>query len=52
VLGQLGPEAVTLGAATLPVERFLDGFPVMAAATARAGAVAAGSGWRSRVNTR
>lgn len=28
VLGQLGPEAVTLGAATLPVERFLDGFPV------------------------
>jgi predicted NBD/HSP70 family sugar kinase len=32
VLGQLGPEAVTLGAATLPMERFLDGFPVRAAA--------------------
>jgi predicted NBD/HSP70 family sugar kinase len=30
-LGQLGPEAVTLGAATLPMERFLDGFPVRAA---------------------
>ena len=25
-LGRLGPEAVTLGAATLPVERFLNGF--------------------------
>jgi len=25
-LGQLGPEAVALGAATLPVERFLNGF--------------------------
>ncbi|HEX3516367.1 MAG TPA: ROK family transcriptional regulator [Trebonia sp.] len=37
VLGQLGPEAVTLGAATLPMERFLDGIPVRAA-TARAGA--------------
>src|SRR3984957_12057357 len=34
VLGQLGPEAVTLGAATLPMERFLDGIPVRAA-TAR-----------------
>jgi predicted NBD/HSP70 family sugar kinase len=32
VLGQLGPEAVTLGAATLPMERFLEGFPVTAAA--------------------
>jgi hypothetical protein len=32
VLGQLGPEAVTLGAATLPMERFLDGFPVTATA--------------------
>ncbi|MCW2935509.1 MAG: transcriptional repressor of the xylose operon [Actinomycetia bacterium] len=31
VLSQLGPEAVTLGAATLPVERFLDGVPVTAA---------------------
>jgi predicted NBD/HSP70 family sugar kinase len=37
VLGQLGPEAVTLGAATLPMERFLDGIPVRAA-TARAAA--------------
>jgi predicted NBD/HSP70 family sugar kinase len=37
VLGQLGPEAVTLGAATLPLERFLDGAPVRAA-TARAAA--------------
>jgi predicted NBD/HSP70 family sugar kinase len=37
VLGLLGPEAVTLGAATLPVQRFLDGLPVRAA-TARAAA--------------
>jgi predicted NBD/HSP70 family sugar kinase len=37
VLGQLGPEAVTLGAATLAMERFLDGSPVRAA-TARAAA--------------
>lgn len=51
VLGQLGPEAVTLGAATLPMERFLDGFPVTTA-TARASPVAPGFGWRSRVNTR
>jgi predicted NBD/HSP70 family sugar kinase len=38
VLGQLGPEAVTLGAATLPVGRFLDGVPVKAA-TAREAAL-------------
>jgi predicted NBD/HSP70 family sugar kinase len=50
VLGQLGPEAVTLGAATLPMERFLDGFPVTAA-TARGGAPAGSLDWRSRVNT-
>ena len=47
VLGQLGPEAVTLGAATLPMERFLDGFPVTAGA-ARAGSLAASPGRRSR----
>jgi predicted NBD/HSP70 family sugar kinase len=32
VLGLLGPEAMTLGAATLPVQRFLDGLPVKSAA--------------------
>jgi predicted NBD/HSP70 family sugar kinase len=26
-LGRLGPEALTLGAATLPMERFLNGYP-------------------------
>jgi predicted NBD/HSP70 family sugar kinase len=31
VLSQLGPEAVTLGAATLPMECFLDGVPVTGA---------------------
>jgi predicted NBD/HSP70 family sugar kinase len=36
-LGELGPDAVALGAATLPMERFLDG-----ALTARSGARAAG----------
>jgi predicted NBD/HSP70 family sugar kinase len=50
VLGQLGPEAVTLGAATLPVERFLDGFPVTAG-TVRAAPLATNVGWRPRVNT-
>src|SRR3984957_9143217 len=42
VLSQLGPEAVTLGAATLPVECFLDGVPVTAS-KARAVAWRAGS---------
>ncbi len=36
-LGRLGPDAVALGAATLPMERFLDG-----AMSARAGDLAAG----------
>ncbi len=47
VLSQLGPEAVTLGAATLPVERFLDGVPVRPAkarATAWRPASAGGRG--------
>jgi predicted NBD/HSP70 family sugar kinase len=46
VLGQLGPEAATLGAATLPVQRFLDGLPVRAAIARAAASPRASAGDR------